>query len=208
MKKVFAVFCAMMLTPMFSANAWVGGPFSNNSYFGASGDDGVYEATASGINGIGLFRIVVGNEFQGSQDIATAATNNTVLIPDGQGGTIAITIQIPGTNSGNMIFGAIGTSSNVWFYEGVSYLFGQTVGTVNSALGIAQAAGTAANTATANANTVIISSGFSARLVRTGDAVIATAFEGVGSATPSNTGVEFSFSVFGTKVSNNIFFGI
>ncbi len=66
MKKIFALFCAVFLMPTFSAQAWIGGPFSNNSFFEPAGTDGVYEATATALNGIGSIAFSVGNEFQGA----------------------------------------------------------------------------------------------------------------------------------------------
>ena len=72
MKKLFALFCAICLMPSFSAHAWIGGPFSNNSFFGENGDDGVYEAVGfptSGVsNGVGIFRWAVANNVVGITD--------------------------------------------------------------------------------------------------------------------------------------------
>ncbi|MEM9017565.1 MAG: hypothetical protein AAGC68_11170, partial [Verrucomicrobiota bacterium] len=118
MKQLFAIFCAIILMPMFSASAWIGGPFSNNSYFGENGDDGVYEAVASATNALGLFRIVVGNSFAGSQEIATEGSSTVVT--DIFGNVVAV-INTPGIASGNIVIGGFGTASNLWFYEGVSY---------------------------------------------------------------------------------------
>jgi hypothetical protein len=50
--------------PSFSAQARIGGPFSGNTYFPENGDDGVYEVAATATNRTGLYRIVVGNEFE------------------------------------------------------------------------------------------------------------------------------------------------
>lgn len=60
MKKAFAVFCALVLMPGLNAQAWVGGPWSNNN-LEPSGDDGVYEAVATATNGLGLYRWGVKN---------------------------------------------------------------------------------------------------------------------------------------------------
>tara|TARA_R110000850_G_scaffold202967_7_gene329073 strand:- start:5477 stop:6043 length:567 start_codon:yes stop_codon:yes gene_type:complete len=188
-----------MLTPMFQANAWIGGPFSNNSYFGAGGEDGVYEASASGINGIGLFRFVVGNEFQGSQTIATGGS--TEVVTDIFGNPIG-TITTPGINSGNIVFGAFGTAQNIWYHEGVSYL-GNCVGTVSNVSKTVNAVGNAAQEGVG-----VLSSFFKATLVSDGPFLPASAFYGTGEGTPSNTGEIFFFTVFGTKVSNNIYFGL
>lgn len=55
MKKVFAVFCALILMPSLNAHAWAGGPWSNNNVT-TTGDDGVYEAVAVATNGTGIYR--------------------------------------------------------------------------------------------------------------------------------------------------------
>ena len=60
MKKAFAVFSALILMPGLNAHAWVGGPWSNDSYQ-HNGDDGVYEAVATATNGIGIYRWGVSN---------------------------------------------------------------------------------------------------------------------------------------------------
>ncbi|MAS94571.1 MAG: hypothetical protein CMO55_15335 [Verrucomicrobiales bacterium] len=197
MKQFFAIFCAFVLLPMFTTQAWVGGPFSNNNALGNNADDGVYEAVASTINGLGLFRIVVGNDFIGSQDIPTSPS--TLFLTDDQGNLIA-TVSTPGFNSGNVVIGAFGTASNTWYYRGVFYS-GTTLGTANSALGIVQA--------TANAtdgNNEAINSAFRARFDRGSKLLPASAFSGTGRATGPDG--RFRFTVFGTKVSQEIFFGI
>lgn len=128
MKKIFAIFCAVVLIPGMNAQAWVGGPWSNNSPL-ESGDDGVYEAVATATNGSGLYRWAVGNQTISTADAATA---------DGGGGA-------GGTqpSSANVLFGAgllATASSNVWYYQGVTY-YGRAFGTVNSAMGIVSVIG-------------------------------------------------------------------
>jgi len=199
MKKCFAVFCAVFLLPMFSAQAWIGGPFSDNSFFGENGDDGVYEAVATTQNGIGIYRIVVGNEFEGVNPDGVTAS-----VPNEQGVDAINTITVPAVASGNVIIGGLGSSdSNIWFFEGTSY-FGRSIGTVNSALGQVVAVGEAEQGIGGN---VTLRSGFRGRLENTGDLLPATSFRGSGQAELSN-GQEFEFSVFGSKVSNQITFGL
>lgn len=197
MKQFFAIFCAFVLLPMFTTQAWVGGPFSNNNFLGDDADDGVYEAVASTVNGLGLFRIVVGNNFAGSQQFNTATV--TVPVFDDDGNLIA-TLTFPGFNSGNVVIGGFGTATNVWYYRGVSYS-GSTLGTANSALGIVQATGAATDGGTQS-----ISSAFRARFDRSSKLLPASAFSGTGRAV-SSSGGRFRFTVFGTKVSDDILFG-
>ena len=204
MKKFFAIFCALVLLPTLNVHAWVGGPFSNNNYFGENGDDGIYEASASGINGIGLFRFVVGNNFPGTTDLQTGATQ--VPITDSAGNVVAIVPAFP-LNSGNLIFGGFGQASNLWFLRGVSYT-GQTTGTVNSVTGLVAAVATANGP---NTGTALVDSGFRARILKTGRTLPVSSFSGSGrgAITPATgeTPQNFRFSVFGTRVSNQILFG-
>lgn len=205
MKKLLAIFFAVVLAPTFNTYAWIGGPFSNNSYFGEVGDEGVYEGIATGPNAIGIFRIVVANDFAGSQSLDTGIT----LVPGLENfnviGTVPTTTAI---NSGNIFIGGFGLnegpSSNIWFFQGVSY-FGRCSGTVNSAQGIV--------TAVANANergngTRSLDSGFFGTLDNDGDRLPSTSFTGAGQASETTTGTAFSFTVFGTKVSSAITFGL
>jgi hypothetical protein len=134
MKKIFTLFCAICLLPNFSAYAWIGGPFSGNSFFGAGGDDGVYEAAATAVNGIGLFRIVVGNEFNGVNPTGVQSSGSSQQ----QGGLLATTFEVTGVQSGNVVIGSYASgASNVWFFEGLFYS-GRTYGTASSTLGIVQ----------------------------------------------------------------------
>lgn len=201
MKKYFAIFCALCLMPTFSAHAWVGGPFSNNSFFGETGADGVYEATASTVNGIGLYRFSVGNEFEGVNS-QTVAASVPIQQNTGTGGSL---ITLPGISSGNVIIGAWGNGfTNIWYYQGVQY-FGTTLGTVNSARGSVVGMATSRDNNGLGTNT--ISTVFRARLLGTSDIIASTPFQGVGRAQTS-AGVRFRFTVLGSKVSNNLFFGL
>jgi len=208
MKKIFAIFCALVLLPSFNVNAWVGGPFSNNNYFGENGDDGVYEASASGINGIGLFRFAVGNNFSGTTDLTTQATTNVIT----QGGAVVAVLPVFPINSGNLTFGGFGADSNIWFLRGVSYK-GETTGTVNSVRGVVAAVGTArSSTGPTGLDTPdIVNSGFRGKLVKTGRTLPVASFRGTGRGRiiPSNgdDSKDFRFTVFGTRVSNQILFG-
>lgn len=131
MKKGFAVFVALVVMPLAPANAWVGGPFGNNSGL-SQGDDGVYEAVAICSNGMGLYRFGVRNN----------------------PGTTTGTVQ---TSSSNVEFNAgllTGRSSNIWYYRGISF-FGTCLGSVNSTMGSVAVVGNAA--ATSNGNSPVIS---------------------------------------------------
>ncbi len=117
MKKSFAVFCAVVLMPGWNAQAWVGGPWSNNNSQ-PSGDDGVYEAVATMTNGTGMYRWAVRNNGTSEGDPSQT--------------------QQAGVTSSNVLFngGLTGAdSSNVWYYKGITY-YGRTFGTVNSAMGV------------------------------------------------------------------------
>lgn len=119
MKKVLGIFLAIILMPAAQVQAWIGGPFSNNSHF-VNGDDGIYEAYATVQNGTGLFRFAVRNNGVSSE------------------GTVG------GINPSNVDFGGILTSSsiNIWYYRGITYV-GNTIGMANSDLGIVSATGNA-----------------------------------------------------------------
>jgi hypothetical protein len=125
MKKAFAVFCALVLMPGLNAQAWVGGPWSNNNSQ-PTGDDGIYEAVATMTNGTGMYRWAVRNQSGGAT--ATASDVNVLT-----------------AQSGNVLFGggSLGTwSSNVWYYKGITY-YGRAFGTVNSSMGIVSVIGNA-----------------------------------------------------------------
>jgi len=227
MKKIFATFCALVLMPMFSAQAWIGGPFSNNTYFGENGDDGVYEAVATGPNALGIYRIVVGNNFEGvnpggvsdSADPSSLGFNLT-------GGTLSANYEVglPTVFSGNSVLGALGRAQNhVWFFEGVSYT-GFAVGTASSTLGIVAGIGSAQQSSDllSRVNSVpadfqfdlVINSSFRASMEKSGRFLPSSAFSGAGrgrltgsSINPQNN-PPFRFLVFGSKVSSQILFGL
>lgn len=200
MKKIFAVFCAVVLMPTFSAHAWIGGPFSNNTFFSEDGDDGVYEAAATARNGIGLYRIVVGNDFEG---VNPQGVNASVPAPAGV--NAVITIQVPGISSGNVVVGAFGNSfSNVWFFEGVFYA-GITLGTASSVRGTVTAFAEARNNRGLGAS--VLSSSFVAKFEGSGGFIPARVFSGAGTA-QLGTQDPFRFGVYGSKVSNRITLGL
>lgn len=205
MKKIFTIFCAVCLMPSFSAQAWIGGPFSNNSFNQQGGDDGVYEVVATAVNGIGLYRIVVGNNFPGVNSAGVRAS-----VPSeapNTGGVLNIPIRVPGLNSGNIFFGGLASNaSNIWVFEGVSYS-GNTVGTVNSAQGTVAAIGTAFTGANQTGDRV--SSFFRAKLSGSGQLLPVRSFAGRGRLTVSTrTNKSVRFTVFGSKVSDQITFGL
>ena len=208
MKNVIAIFCALFLAPTFHSYAWIGGPFSNNSYFGESGDDGVYEGIGTGPNAIGIFRITVANDFGGSQDQDTGLR----LLPGLEnfntiGGQLA-DARVPAVNSGNIFIGGFGLNetpaSNIWYYEGISY-FGRTSGTVNSALGIVAGVG---NATERGAGTAVLDSSFQGVLLQSGALLPSASFAGTGLANDIANGTQFEFTILGSKVSSAITFGL
>lgn len=190
--------------PSFSAHAWIGGPFGNNTFFGEEGDDGVYEAVAvpigSARNGVGLYRWGVTNNFTGISPQFT----RTFTISSGGGSDDFIVGA-----SGNVAFGGVGLFSHTWFISGIYYR-GFSEGTVNSGLGIISAIGAARSAAGLSGIVESISSGFRAKFTDTGSGIPIRRFEGRGQATTHNaTGSSnFRMTVFGSKVSNSVqFFG-
>lgn len=191
MKKIFALFCAVFLMPSFSAHAWIGGPFSNNSYFSQSGDDGVYEAVGIPVNnranpnqriknGIGLYR--------------WAVTNNTSFVD-----VVLLT--------SNVYFGGVGQVSHTWFVEGVAYR-GTCEGTVNSGIGTVNCIGSASDAG----GTSLIESSFKGKYSSAGDGgqgIPISRFRARGRGTfievgnPAGT-VAFRFRVLGSKVTQNV----
>jgi len=202
MKKVFAIFSVLCLFPGLNAYAWIGGPYSNNSFSELGGDDGVYEAVGTAKNGIGLYRIVVGNSFAG---VNPTAVQSSVPSQVGTSGDFAITV--PGLNSGNIFFGGLGSNaSNIWVFEGVSY-FGNVIGTVNSAQSRVVAVGTAFTGS--NQTGTRLSSYFRANLSGTGKLLPVRSFAGTGRFQISTQlGRDIRFTVFGSKVSDEILFGL
>ena len=215
MKKIFALVCAIVLLPNFSAHAWIGGPFSNNSFFGNEGDDGVYEAVAYPVggafrNGIGIFRWGVAN---------------TSAFPEGA--TVDVTQQVPveispgffiltetssevalDPVSSNIYFGGYGQISHSWFIEGISYR-GNCDGSVNSGLNSVSCVGIAfePNSATLEGNDRLVSSGFTAKFEGSGEGLPLARFSGSGTGRyedrddPTAT-QKFNFICLGTRVSN------
>lgn len=189
--------------PTFSAQAWIGGPFSNNSFFGDNADDGVYEAAATAVNGIGLFRIVVGNNFEGVNS-AGVKTSLPVVVPLGTNGTFT-TAPAP-IGSGNVVVGAMGSRfSNIWFIGGVFYA-GFTFGTASSVSNSVYAMGEARNTL--GTGPIILSSSFTATFPSSGKFLPARAFTGTGSFGITGVPGTTNFTVFGSKVSSRITFGL
>ncbi|MBL9157717.1 MAG: hypothetical protein JNJ70_09610 [Verrucomicrobiales bacterium] len=203
MKKIFAAFCALVLMPSFSAQAWVGGPYSANSFSDVGGDDGVYEVVATARNGLGLYRIVVGNNFDGVNPAGVQSSVPSQVPNTGNNNPLIV----PGLNSGNIFFGGLGSNaSNIWVFEGVSY-FGNVIGTVNSAQGRAFGVGTAFTGA--NQTGARLSSFFRANMTGTGPLLPVRSFAGTGRLEVSTqVGRVVRFSVFGSKVSDEILFGL
>jgi hypothetical protein len=259
MKKIFVLFCAVFLMPTFSAHAWIGGPFSGNTFFGETGTDGIYEAIATAENGIGIYRITVGNEFEGAAAAQLQATGSEPFTAEGN---LAQPIGFSDVKSGNAVIGAFGSFwSNVWYYRGEVYR-GRTLGTANFVQGAVTGIGEAFSSRVVNpveqedieavigTNTTTLpgpppiviatevllfppinfppqdltpaaslSSSFTAPFRTSGKFVPARSFSGTGSAvlrfadttaqnTPTPAPREFRFSVFGSKVSDNIFLGL
>jgi hypothetical protein len=201
MKKIFALFCAVVLMPSFSAHAWIGGPFGNNSFFGNDGDDGVYEAAATGKNATGLYRIVVGNGFAGVNP-----TGLTTSVPGTTTGVTGTPVVTGGVSSGNVVIGAYGTSfNNVWYYEGIFYA-GSTLGTASSVRGTVSAFADARDNRGTGTNHLV--SRFVARFESGGDFIPARVFSGSGRAQLGlGAGPSFRFGVYGSKVANTITLG-
>ncbi len=207
MKKIFAAFCALVLMPSFSAQAWIGGPFSNNSYFGEDGDDGVYEAVAYPVggafaNGIGIFRWGVGNS-TGFTDDATISVSTVVY--DDQGNIERTFVDVRPIAS-NIYFGGTGQISHTWFIEGVSYR-GNCDGIVNSGMGLVSCVGSASDQN--SGGRFIISSGFEGQIDNAGEGLPITRFSGRGNGKSSDLldpsrDVNFRFIAFGAKVSSYI----
>lgn len=203
MKKALAIFSVVCLFPGFNAHAWIGGPYSNNSFSELGGDDGVYEAVGTARNGIGLYRIVVGNSFQGVNPTGVQASVPAQAPSNGTGAVITV----PGLNSGNIFFGGLGSNaSNIWVFEGVTYL-GNSLGTVNSAQGRVVAVGTAFSGVGGTGTR--LSSFFRANLSGTGRLLPVRSFSGTGRLQVSTQlGRNVRFTIFGSKVSDEILFGL
>ena len=209
MKKLFAIFCAVILMPSFSSYAWIGGPFSNNTYFGEDGDDGVYEAVAIPVggqfnNGIGMYRWGVSNQSAFSDD---ATISVSVSVFDDEGNLAQTFVDVRPVAS-NIYFGGTGQISHTWFIEGISYR-GNCDGTANSGINSITCVGTATNQRDTN---LYISSQFRATFENGGEGVPVSRFSGRGTGQTNdqfqgifgNTfePVPFRFSVFGSKVAS------
>ncbi len=214
MKKIFAAFCALVLMPSFSAQAWIGGPFSNNSYFGEEGDDGVYEAVGIPVNnrdnpnqviknGIGMYRWAVTNNSSFTDDVSTSIS--TVFFDDQ--GNIAFTLVDVVPLTSNVYFGGVNQVSHTWFIEGVAYR-GSCEGSANSGLGIVTCIGSASTTN----GTGLIESSFKGRYSSAGDGgegIPISRFRAKGRGTSIDVGnplgtVTFRFRVFGSKVTQSV----
>lgn len=205
MKQLFAIFCAVCLMPSMTSFGWVGGPFSNNTYFGENGDDGVYEAvavpTSPGTrNGIGLFRWGVTNDFPG----LNPANITSFRFTRGDAFT-DFTIPV----SGNVQFSGVSTFNHSWFLRGVFYT-GFCNGTVNSGIGFVSATGVASSTAGITGTVESISSSFRARFTNEGDGIVVRRFEGRGRASSTVDAFgQFRFFAFGSKVHDGVqYFGL
>lgn len=207
MKKIFAVFCAVVLMPSFSAHAWIGGPWSNNSFFGEDSDDGVYEAVAIPdygqviSNGIGMFRWAVTNNRGFDSSVSTAVS--TVQYDDE--GNVEFTFVDIQPLTSNVYFGGVGQISHVWFIEGVSYR-GNCQGSANSGLGEVFCVGQAQS---AVDTSISISSGFNAQYDGSGFGIPISRFSGYGDGTlidssDPDAGGTFTFFVMGSKVTSRI----
>lgn len=200
MKQVFAIFCAICLMPSMTSFGWVGGPFSNNTYFGENGDDGVYEAVGvpisrGGRNGIGLFRWGVTNNLNPTNNIVTS--NFTFTTGGSSSDFVAPT-------AGNVQLGAVSRFNHNWFLRGVYYR-GFCEGTANSGIGVVTALGVARAASGITGTGDTIQSGFRARFTDEGDGIPSRRFEGRGRATTSIANFRtFRFFAFGTKVADSV----
>jgi|GEM_PF-870007 len=213
MRQLFAIFCALVLLPCFTTHAWIGGPFSNNTFFGETGDDGVYEAVAipgvdnngNPVNGIGLYRWAVTNAQQGF-------TEDDIIVVNDDGNVNATVGVFPVTS--NVYFGGVGRISHSWFIAGISYT-GDCFGTVNSGQGIIACVGNAieAGDVTSVRNTTNVdrvSSSFQAAFDDL-ESVPVRGFTGTGTAFFNDAGAaanNFSFEIFalGSRVSSRVIY--
>ncbi|MCB1064743.1 MAG: hypothetical protein KDN20_17715 [Verrucomicrobiae bacterium] len=123
MKQAFGIFLAILIMPTFQVQAWIGGPFSGNSYHD-NGDDGVYEAIGSMTDGTAMYRWAVNNENAGGVPMTGADA----------GGSLTSNVQFGG------LVGA--SSPHVIWYRGVVY-YGRCFGLVNSNMGRVSVTGSA-----------------------------------------------------------------
>ena len=118
------------MMPAAQVQAWIGGPFSNNSHF-TLGDDGIYEAYATLQNGTGLFRFAVANSNVSTESNAGAVN-----------GLISTNVMF----NGGLLQSV---SSCFWYFRGVTYA-GPCVGIANSEMGIVSAIGNAQSNTISN----------------------------------------------------------
>lgn len=126
MKRIVGIFTAIILMPAVQVQAWVGGPFSGNTYE-ENGDDGIYEAVATTANGIGMYRWAVQNNL--------APTGVASLTFDGN-------FQNSNVQFGGLV-GAV--SPHVWYFRGLVY-YGRCFGMVNTNMGVVNVVGNASDT--------------------------------------------------------------
>lgn len=112
MKQAFGIFAALILVPSMQVQAWIGGPWSNDSYQ-PNGDDGIYEAIGTLTDGTAMYRWAVFNE--------------------NPGGTAMVGGQANGALTSNVDFGGLvgAQSPHIIWYRGLIY-YGRCFGIVNS----------------------------------------------------------------------------
>ncbi len=196
-QKLFAIFCAVCLLPSFSAQAWVGGPFSNNNSLGLGGEDGVYEAVATAENTVGFIRIVIGNNFEG----VNPPTPSSIQDP------APSIIQEPA--SGNVMHGALGNLTNtIWYSEGFVYA-GRAFGSILFDSQIRGISAAADYSDLFYSNTNLLTSTFTAGFENTGPHMSGRRFSGLGifSRFGVNPVINSPMVVYGAKVSHRILCG-
>lgn len=112
MKQVFGIFAALILVPSMQSQAWIGGPWGNDSYQ-SNGDDGIYEAVGTLTDGTAMYRWAVNNE--------------------NPGGVAMVGGQANAAQTSNVDFGGLigAASPHVIWYRGLVY-YGRCFGIVNS----------------------------------------------------------------------------
>lgn len=113
MKQVIGIFAALVLVPSMQTQAWVGGPWGNDSYQ-SNGDDGIYEAVGTMVDGTAMYRWAVQNEEAGGDLYSDTG------------------LAAPGATSNVSFGGLVGAySTHVVWYRGLIY-YGRCFGLVNS----------------------------------------------------------------------------
>lgn len=125
MKQAFGIFAALILMPSFQVQAWVGGPWSNDSYQ-SNGDDGIYEAIGTLTDGTAMYRWAVNNNNAGGVQMVGGQSNAAL--------------------TSNVQFGGLvgAQSPHVVWYRGIVY-YGRCFGIVNSNMGQVLVTGNASN---------------------------------------------------------------